>query len=181
MCRGRCRGRCKNIGGMRCLCFEKGISKTEPFSSRNASRPIFYNVPYTVPYRFPTRPLHVPYVPYKHPRFNTCANNASSPTLVTVSGTIFRTLAMPQASFRPSPPKETLPSRPTPATRQSTSIDWLAQPTHPSLQLSTCDETPPLSLGDATSILADGITFGLDDGCHASWHRGHRLHNQGSW
>ena len=70
MCRGRCRGRCKNIGGMRCLCFEKGISKTEPFSSRNASRPIFYNVPYTVPYMYPTRPLHVPYVPYKHHTFS---------------------------------------------------------------------------------------------------------------
>ena len=39
---------------------------------KNAFRPIFHNVPYTVPYTSPTRPLHVPYVPYKFPQ--RCAN-----------------------------------------------------------------------------------------------------------
>ena len=35
---------------------------------KNAFRPIFHNVPYTVPYTSPTRPLHVPYVPHKFPQ-----------------------------------------------------------------------------------------------------------------
>ena len=36
----------------------------------NAIRLCFYNVPYTVPYTSPKRPLHVPYVPYKCPTFS---------------------------------------------------------------------------------------------------------------
>ena len=46
----------------------KEFSEENLFHSQNAFRPIFHNVPYTVPYTSRTRPLHVPYVPYKFPK-----------------------------------------------------------------------------------------------------------------
>ena len=50
---------------------EKGSVLEFPFQNiDSASRLCFYNVPYTVPYTFSKRPLHVPYVPYKLPAFS---------------------------------------------------------------------------------------------------------------
>ena len=50
---------------------EKGSVLEIPFQNiDSAFRLCFYNVPYTVPYTFSKRPLHVPYVPYKHPTFS---------------------------------------------------------------------------------------------------------------
>ena len=47
---------------------EKDFLQKILLTIENAFRPIFHDVPYTVPYTSPTRPLHVPYVPYKFPQ-----------------------------------------------------------------------------------------------------------------
>ena len=70
MCRGRCRGRCKNRVGLHFAKKKVQIQKIFYQNIEHAIRLCFYNVPYTVPYTSPKRPLHVPYVPYKRPMFS---------------------------------------------------------------------------------------------------------------